>query len=78
MFFFFQLRMRKSAAAHNANSTTSFGIITLGSYTGNYPIIILNVDISFLVNKVMQYFDMATFSCQVQGSHLMEKKKALK
>ena len=43
--------------------------------TYNYPIIVLNVDNSFLVNKVLYHFDMATFSYQVQGSHLMEKKK---
>ena len=39
----------------------------------NYPIIILNIDISSFVNKVIQYFDTATFSCQVQGSHLVER-----
>ena len=42
-----------------------------------YPIIILNVDIcSFLVNKVFNYFDTGTFSCQVQWSHLMERRKS--
>ena len=43
--------------------------------TYNYPIIILNVNIISLVNKEIQYFDTATFSCQVKGSHLMEKKE---
>ena len=43
-------------------------------YTGNYPMIILNVNISSLFKKVIQYFDTASFSCKVQGSQLMEKK----
>ena len=43
----------------------------------NYPIIILNVDISLLFNKVMHHFDAVTFSCQVQGSYLLEKKKVI-
>ena len=47
-------------------------------FTYNYPIIILNADISSYANKVMQHYDTATFSCQVQGSHLMEKKKNTK
>jgi len=33
--------------------------------TYNYPIIILNVDISFLLNKVIQHFDLGTFSYHV-------------
>ena len=41
--------------------------------TYTYPIIILNVDISSLFNKVLYHFDTATYSCQVQGSHLMER-----
>ena len=44
--------------------------------TCTYPIIILNVDISFLLNKVFYNSDIGTFSCQVQGSHLMEKKES--
>ena len=43
--------------------------------TYNYPIIILSVDVSSLVMKVFHYFDVATFNCQVQGSHLMGRKK---
>ena len=43
--------------------------------TYNYPIIVLNVDVSSLANKVVHYFDMAIFNCQVEGSHLMEKMK---
>ena len=43
-----------------------------------YPIIILNVDVSSFVTEVIDYFDTATFSCQVQGSHLMERKKSTK
>ena len=42
---------------------------------GAEDIIILNVDISSLVHKVLQYIDTGTFSYQVQKSHLMEKKK---
>ena len=44
----------------------------------SYPIFILNVDIDSLVKKVIHFFDMVTFRCQVQGSHLVEKKKLLK
>ena len=44
----------------------------------NYPIMILNVDISSLFNQVFHNFDTATFSYQVQGSHLMEKKENTK
>ena len=44
----------------------------------NYPIIILNVDISSFVTKVIQFFDMANCNCQVQGSHLMKRKKLQK
>ena len=38
-----------------------------------YLIMILNDGINSLANKV--FFNMGTFSCQVQGSHLMEKVK---
>jgi len=41
----------------------------------SYPIIILNFEISSFVKKVIQYFDMVIFSCQVQRSHLIERKK---
>ena len=43
--------------------------------TSNYPIIILNVDISSLVNNVIHCFDVGTFSCQVQESQLMGRKR---
>ena len=48
-------------------------IVYIVTYT--YPNIILNIDISSKVNKVIQYIDMVTFSCQAQGSCLIEKKK---
>ena len=38
-----------------------------------YLIMILNDGINSLANKV--FFNRGTFSCQVQGSHLMEKVK---
>ena len=38
-----------------------------------YLIMILNDGINSLANKV--FFNMGTFSCQVKGSHLMEKVK---
>lgn len=45
----------------------------------NYPFVVLNTDISnFLANEVLQYFDLGTFSCQMQGSHLMESKKGVR
>ena len=43
-----------------------------------YPVVILNPDISSFITKVSHYFDMTAFSCQVQGSHLMERKKLQK
>ena len=51
-------------------------VFSTGMYmvTNNYPIIILHVDICSLFNKVLYHFDTATFSCQVQGSHLVERK----
>ena len=44
----------------------------------NYPIIILNVDISSFVTKIIKFFDVANCNCQVQGSHLMKRKKLQK
>ena len=42
----------------------------------NYPFVILNTDINiFFANEVFHYFDIGTFSCQVQGSHLTGRKK---
>ena len=44
-----------------------------------YPIQVLTVDnIGFLAKKVFYYFDMSPFSCQVQGSHLIQRKKLQK
>ena len=57
----------------NTNPIRYSAVVCMVKY--NYPIIILNVDISSLFNKVLYHFDTATFSCQVQGSHLMERKK---
>ena len=54
-----------------ANSNSIFQSTSIQKY----PIIILNVDISSFVTKGSHYFDMATFSCQVQGSHLMGRKE---
>ena len=40
-----------------------------------YPIIIFGVDISFFANKVFHNFRAASsFSCHMQGSHLMERR----
>ena len=39
----------------------------------SYPIIIFNVDISSFVNKVFHYVFMASSSCNMQGSWLMER-----
>ena len=44
----------------------------------NYPIVILNVDISSFATKVIHFIDMANCNSQVQGSHLMERKKLQK
>ena len=46
-------------------------IITIVTYI--YPIMILNVDISSLVNNIVHYFKLGTFSCHMQPSHLMER-----
>ena len=56
---------------------TQSGVLAALVYmvTYNYPIIILNVNISSLFNKVIQHSDTATFSCQVKGSHLMDEKE---
>ena len=40
-----------------------------------YPIIISDVDISFFLNKVLHCVFVTFFSCQVQGSDLMEREK---
>ena len=62
------LALKRRLISHSASITITY----------NYPIIILNVDISFLFNKVLHHFDAVTFSCQVQGSHLLKKKQVLK
>ena len=48
-------------------------------YTGspelyNYPFIVLDVDISSFVNKILHYIHMGSFSCQMHWSHLMERR----
>jgi len=40
-----------------------------------YPIIIFDVDISSLVTEVPHHVSMATLSCHMQGSPLMERNK---
>ena len=42
-----------------------------------YPIIICDVDISFISNKVSHCCQTTLISCQVQRSHLGNKKKQL-
>jgi len=41
----------------------------------NYFIVILKVAISFMTKKAFHHFNAVTFSCQVQGSPLMRRKK---
>ena len=54
----------------------SANLLALVCMLTNYSIVILNIDISdLLANEVFHYFDVGTFGCQVQGSHLMERKK---
>ena len=56
--------------------TQSANLLAMACMITNYPFVVLNIDISnFLANEVLQYFDSGTFSCQMQGSHLMERKK---
>ena len=40
-----------------------------------YPIVILNGDISFIVNKVFYYVHTIYFSCHMQSSVLKEREK---
>ena len=68
----------QTAIEHLPVNEDNFNWICLSISIDVYPIIILNVDISSFITKVSHYFDMATFSCQVQGSHLMERKKTTK
>ena len=56
--------------------TQSANLLGMACMITNYPIVVLNTEISnCLANEVLQYFDSGTFSGQVQGSHLMERKK---
>ena len=56
--------------------TQSANPLAMACMITNYPFVVLNTDISnFLANEVLQYFDSGTFSCQMQGSHLIERKK---
>ena len=56
--------------------TQSSNLLAMACMITNYPIVVLNTDISnFMADKVLQYFNSSTFSCQMQGSHLMERKK---
>ena len=43
-----------------------------------YPIFIFDADISSFLDKALHYVVMAFTSCQVQRSHLMERKKRQK
>ena len=59
--------------------TQSSNLLAMVCMITNYPIVVLNTDISnILADEVLQYFNAGTFSCQVQGSHLMERKKVSK
>lgn len=40
-----------------------------------YPMVIFDVEISYLLNKVADCFNIATASCPEQGSPLMEREK---
>ena len=51
-------------------------VISTVTHKNIYPIQVLNVDTtSFFVNKIFYHFNTSPFSCQVQGSHLIQKKK---
>ena len=56
-----------------ANSNSEQYYTDIGIVTYNYPFLILNVKISSFVSKIFNYFDMASFSCYVQGSYLKEE-----
>ena len=62
----------------NPKSSTHCVINTV-THNNIYPIQVLNVDnIGFFANKVFDYFNTGSFSCQVQGSHLIQRKKLQK
>ena len=46
--------------------------------TCTYPIIVFDIDVSFMVKKVFHYSITCTFSSHMQGSHLMERKELCK
>ena len=55
--------------------TQSSNLLAMVCMITNYPIVVLNTDISnILADEVLQYFNSGTFSCQMQGSHLIERK----
>ena len=61
-----------SIGATNQNSNyKSIDQITISN---TYSSIIFKADICSFVNKVIQHVLMASFSCHVQGSPLMERK----
>ena len=47
----------------------------VASFAFTYPIVIFDVDISSLVNKISQSFSIASLNWHKQGSPLMERKK---
>ena len=53
-------------------SNSSYTVV--GIVTHNYPFLILNVLISSFVDKVFNHSGMASFSCHMQGSYLIEEK----
>ena len=57
----------------NSNSNKQYCSI-IGPITYNYPILILNVNISSFAKKVVHYFNVASFSCYVQWSHLVDRR----
>ena len=59
----------------NSNSEQYYTVIGIVIY--QYPFLILNVNISSFVSKIFNYFDMASFSCYVQGSYLIKRRKQL-
>ena len=59
----------------NSNSEQYYTVTGIVIY--HYPILILNVNISSTVSKIFNYFDVASFSCYVQGRYLIKRRKQL-
>ena len=70
------IRNRSIATFPNLALMESGNSISIIVYNyGTYPTLIFNVNTSSFLNKASHYVIMANSSCQVQGSHLMERKK---